>query len=280
MDQPATKEPATSLPPFRGAVLTIFNLASVSELPSQLTYFGYGVETCPTTGKTHLQAFAYATRALRLTAWKKIFPGAHIEQMRGTFAQNEKYCSKQSELIEFGVRPMDNGKRRDLDEVCARVIEGESLKTISVDHPKVFLQYHNGIRSLSTLHSKPYEHDTVRGYWLWGVPGAGKSHYARTRFSNIYIKAQNKWFDGYDGQETILLDDYDCGKFLGHYLKIWTDKWACSGEVKGGTVHLRHHQFVITSNYSIEQMFPEDISLQEAIRRRCEVIHFGTVYKP
>jgi len=44
---------------------------------------------------------------------------------------------------------------------------------------------------------------------------------------------------------------------LGHYLKIWGDHYACTGEVKGGTVPLVHKRLIITSNYSIAELFKE-----------------------
>lgn len=47
---------------------------------------------------------------------------------------------------------------------------------------------------------------------------------------------------------------------LGHYLKIWADKWACTGEVKGGTVPLCHHRFVVTSNYTIAELFGPEVN--------------------
>lgn len=50
---------------------------------------------------------------------------------------------------------------------------------------------------------------------------------------------------------------------LGHYLKIWADKWACTGEVKGGTVPLCHRRFVVTSNYSINEIFGPDANTKE-----------------
>ena len=49
--------------------------------------------------------FAYARQAIKLGGWKKLFPGAHIEQMRSDFAANERYCSKEGQLIEHGQHP-------------------------------------------------------------------------------------------------------------------------------------------------------------------------------
>jgi len=63
--------------------------------------------------------------------------------------------------------------------------------------------------------------------------------------------------------------DTDC---LGHYIKIWADKWACSGEVKGGTLPLNYDTFVITSNYAIEDLF-RDQMMRDAIKRRFKVIY-------
>jgi hypothetical protein len=75
------------------------------KLCDQLRYLAYAEETCPTTQKKHFQAFAYAKAPMRFGGWKELFPTAHIEKMKGNFAQNEKYCSKEGKLIEFGERP-------------------------------------------------------------------------------------------------------------------------------------------------------------------------------
>ncbi|MBA7683374.1 hypothetical protein ES703_91738 [subsurface metagenome] len=101
----------------------------------------------------------------------------------------------------------------------------------------------------------------------------GKSKYARETFDDIYLKGQNKWFDGYTNQKTILLDDHD-SPCLGHFLKIWADHYVCHGETKGGTVPLVHRDLVVTSNYSIEQLYAKDgPEMIQAITRRMKVVY-------
>jgi hypothetical protein len=95
---------------------------------------------------------------------------------------------------------------------------------------------------------------------------------AREQYPNPYLKAQNKWWDGYEGQEVALLEDLDTD-CLGHYIKIWADRYACTGEVKGGTVPLQFKTFVITSNYTPEQLFIKDPTMAAAVRRRFTFTH-------
>lgn len=113
----------------------------------------------------------------------------------------------------------------------------------------------------------------VRGIWIVGPTGAGKSHYVRTKHptTDLYIKSQNKWWDGYCAQSYVLLDDFDhSGQCLGHLLKIWADKWSCTGEIKGGHVNLHHITFYVTSQYEIDVIWPGDDNkeLRDAINRR------------
>ena len=76
-----------------------------------------------------------------------------------------------------------------------------------------------------------------------------------------------KWWDGYKGEKAVILDDLDT-PILGHYLKIWADRYKSNGEIKGGTLPLLHETFIVTSNYSIKELFDKDTIMIEPLERR------------
>lgn len=249
----------------------------VKELPG-VQYLVYGREVGES-GTHHLQGYVYFKNARTLSSLKKKLPRAHLEVRRGTHEQARDYCQKDGDFFEVGIEPEKNGGDKLLEKIRKnRVLRDTPLNEL-VDTGLINIKEVRALKNSRMDLAQElghYEAKGVRGVWYYGPPGVGKSHKARTENPNSYIKAQNKWFDGYAGEKTIILDDLDC-KELGHYLKIWSDKWSCSGEVKGGKVPLVHDQFIVTSNFHPRELW--EGHMLEAITRRFRIVHFDSRFQ-
>ncbi len=118
--------------------------------------------------------------------------------------------------------------------------------------------------------------NTCKGIWIYGPTGAGKTTEALRRFPEAFRKPPTKWWDGYQGEEVVLLDDLrkTHAEFIVYYLTQYMDRHAPpAGEVKGGNLPLPFKWFVVTSQWSIEDIFEEPRD-REAIYRRCQ----GRIY--
>lgn len=237
-------------------------------------YYVYGRESGES-GTPHLQGYLHFKNARTMKSMIKKLPGAHIEVRRGSHDQAREYCIKDGDFVEVGDPPQKNGgssmqeralrnKRLRETDICELVESGDiSIRCVPILKKA---------RMILDQEGTAFQAEGTRGIWIYGPPGTGKSHAARHDYGDAYfIKQQNKWWDGYTGEKVVVLDDLDTN-VLGHYLKIWADKWSCTGEIKGGTVQLQHETFIVTSNYTIEELWPEDLQMQRAINRRFKKI--------
>lgn len=221
-------------------------------------------------GTPHLQGYGTLKNRMRDNKLRSILKRCHIERRKGTHVQASEYCKKDGDFVEIG-SPPKQGERTDLSEAINLIKSGTSVTEVARSCSEVFVKYSRGLRELELAVQEPYDHHQTRGIWIWGPPGSGKSYSSRKFDPTAYLKAQNKWWDGYSGQKTVILDDLDTN-VLGHLLKIWSDRYACTGETKGGTVNLRHTCFIVTSNFSIENLFSAEPQMSAALARRFRVI--------
>lgn len=242
-------------------------------------YHHFGKEVAPTTGTPHLQGYAIFKQPLRLSALKKLHARAKWIPAIGNTQQNIVYSGKDGEFFSFGTPPKEKGPaERERWEAARTAAKEGRLDDIPAD---IYMRYYRTIKEIKKDHMiKPPDADGVTGVWYWGPPETGKSRKAREDFPDFYEKMQNKWWDGYQGQPYVILDDFD-SKELGHHLKIWADRYSFTAETKGGAISIRPLKFIITSNYSpCDSRFGWDTDMVAAIRRRFKITYFPKALTP
>ncbi len=98
----------------------------------------YQLEKGAEAGTKHYQGFVLFKERKSLAQMKILFPGAHLEVMRGTIADNVNYCSKGLTYLqgpwEVGTKPKGQGSRTDLLECQQMIKDGKSEKDIADEH--------------------------------------------------------------------------------------------------------------------------------------------------
>lgn len=242
-------------------------------------YIIYGKEVGES-GTPHLQGFVSFKQAKSISAVIKLLPGCHVEITKDIQA-SVTYCKKEGVYTERGqplMSPKDKGEAEQLKWKAIRLAaESGNYDTIPekirVTQIKTLDYIHDQASRKRKLDSVPLDNK-----WYYGESGTGKSKLARETYPDAYIKMCNKWWDGYDGQEVVIMEDFNLeqSKFLAHHLKIWSDHYPFPAEKKGGTMVIRPKTFIVTSNYSIEDCFQSDLTgaLEPMLRRFC-TCHFS-----
>ena len=68
-------------------------------------------------------------------------------------------------------------------------------------------------------------------------------------YKDAYIKGNNIWWDGYDGQDVVIIEEMGPKQINANHMKQWADHYPFSAESKGASVKIRPQKIVVTSNY-------------------------------
>jgi len=239
-------------------------------------YLIYGREACPDTGKKHLQGYIYMANAKTRSSMKKTFNDntLHLLVSAGSAEQNYDYCSKDGDIFEKGIKPKQ-GKRNDLDNIREIIKANGGMRKVvevatsyqSVKMAEQILKYHEPKRLFST---------DFKIYWFYGETGSGKTRTAYELAGDDYYVCLNtgKWWDGYDGHKTVIIDDFRANFCcFAELLKI-IQPYEYRVETKGGTRQLLATTFFITSPYRPEQIYNTREDIKQLLRRITDLKEF------
>lgn len=168
---------------------------------------------------------------------KKMCTRSHFEIVKVNNGAHT-YCMKEDTRLEgpfeFGTRPVQRSSKHDWEEVKQCAVKGELDKIPG----EIFVKHYQNLRAIAKDHQVNVNRTEARQcIWYYGKAGCGKTRTAVANHPDAYMKLSNKWWDGYQGQKSVILDDLDPerAKPLTQHLKHWADPWGkMPGEIKGG----------------------------------------------
>lgn len=232
-------------------------------------------EKCPKTGKVHYQGYLQFASPQRWSRVKKIVSkSAHLQASKGTLEQNIAYCSKSATHLrgpwQWGVGK-SQGQRLDLENCIQMVQEGKTDLEIYQANPSQFVRLKKFIGTARNMEQQKIAvtFRNVEVLIFYGDAGTGKTREAFSVDPQLYTvpdpEGNRVWFDGYEGQCTILLDDF-YGWIKYHLLLRMLDGYPIRMQTKGGFSSGCWTRVIITSNKHPSEWY--QVGLTKALNRR------------
>lgn len=215
-------------------------------------------------GTPHLQGYIQMKQSQTLDYMKKhVHATAHFEVARGTPRQNYDYCTKDGDFWTYGEVPKQ-GKRTDIDKVKDIISHGGNMK----DVVQVSTSYQAAkFAELFLKYTETQRFETITVYWFHGPTGSGKTKEAAAMCPEAYWHSNGKWFDGYDGEKEVIMDDWrQEGWNIKELLRMW-QPYPYRVETKGSTRQLQATTFIITCPMSPDELCWPGEDIQQLKRR-------------
>jgi len=258
-----------------------------------ITYLVCQEEKCPKSGRYHLQGYCELEKKWTMSRIKSEFgnQALHIEMRRGSAKQAIDYCKKEESATgnrwEFGT-PKSQGDRSDLKDAYEMVKRGMKNVEIAQTEPATYMKFYRAIDAVRNLINQELSKKwrEVKVHVLWGKAGTGKTRYIydSTLWDDIYkldrANGESIWFDGYQGEKILLIDDFYGWIKYGLLLQL-LDGYPMRLQTKGGNTWAQWETVYITSNkpwrkwYSMGDKEMGTGRLEPLERRITDDHHFG-----
>lgn len=192
------------------------------------------LEAAPTTGYLHWQLYLETKSALRFSTLRKLFPKGHYEVARETRIQCVRYATREDKRAASGVvinlgqldLTLKQGKRTDLDSYSEQImLEGKSAHEVIHDDPRAVI-YASHLEKLELIRDRETwgkKFREIEVHYIHGDTRTGKTSALFETYGFDAIYRVPNWknpFDGYRGQDILLLDEYNTSVAIVDLLKI------------------------------------------------------------
>lgn len=242
-------------------------------LEKSVAYLVEGYEICPTTGREHGQGYIRFRDGVTLNVVQSVLgdttASLHVEPRKGSEQQCIRYCLKEGgRHLEYGVRGRQ-GNRSDLrvalEWIKFRVARGQYWDEIELsiadEFPVLFTMYERKFRKYAATmrrrsRSRALDRGAIDVTVYIGPPGTGKTRRAVAENPEAFIHNGGKWFDGYDGHDVIIFDDFDPERIPIFTFMKYLDRYRNRFEVKGDFVENFASHYIITTNIEVDNWYP------------------------
>lgn len=225
-------------------------------------------------GFLHWQILVAFTTKKSLSGVRELFGNYHFELTRSAAAGEYVWkdeTSIPSTRFEFGCKPIDRSSPRDWEQTWELATKGDLMAI----EASIRVQHYRTLRQISSDFGEPTPMERSC-FVYWGATGTGKSRTAWERAGmDAYPKdPRTKFWCGYNGQESVVIDEFRGGIDISHLLR-WLDRYPVIVEIKGSSCILRAKRIYVTSNLDPRLWYPElDPETLNALLRRMEITHF------
>ncbi|UOF81639.1 rep protein [Circoviridae sp.] len=232
-------------------------------------------------GTEHLQGYVQLKKRTTLATLKQRWPRAHLEVAKGTPEQNVQYCSKEGQSHEHGQMIKGQGRRSDLIDVKKLIDEGSDARAIREANYGAYIRYKRAITS-DIEDRRPDRKWPTQLFIIWGETGTGKSRFCAEQVPNAYWKSRGEWWDGYEGHESIIIDEF-YGWLPFDFMLRLCDRYPLLLPVKGGFRKMVAKRVIITSNKHYREWYGERINdamwgaLERRITAQAKAPDFGLI---
>ena len=232
----------------------------------------FNYEVAPDTGTRHLQiVFRFELQILWRTV-RSVLGSGHFYRIKTNgdgLTKAIEYHSKEdtadsaipTHCVEYGQRPEQRqGERTDLANVAAAIVNDRKrlrdfVKDKDICALEVYAKYPSGIKMIEAQADNEWMEGVgyckPKVYWIYGPSGSGKSKWAHSQadmfvYPDLGGKGGNCWYDSYNGQSKLLIDDIRTDTVTFEKLLKWTDGYKQTLPIKGTHVQLQWKEIYIT----------------------------------